>query len=79
MVNETSSQANIVRILPLLGISEKSVFSDVRRFPRVHDMRKAKFRTDLNAMDLNPIQRVFRAMTCRSFEDTGSGLECTCT
>ena len=26
-------------------------------------MRKAKFRTDLNAMHLNPIQRVFRAMT----------------
>lgn len=54
MVNETSSQANIVRILTLRGISEKRMFSDARRFPSVHDRRKAKFRTDLNAMDLNP-------------------------
>ena len=33
MGNEMSSQANIVRMLKLLGISEKSVFSDVKRFP----------------------------------------------
>ena len=39
MGNEMSSQANIVRMLKLLGISEKSVFSDVKRFPSVDDRR----------------------------------------
>ena len=63
MGNEMSSQANIVRMLKLLGISEKTVFSDVKRFPSVDDRRKAKFRTDLNAIAFHPIQRVFRAMT----------------
>ena len=63
MRNEMSSQANIVFMLKLLGISEKSVLSDVKRFPSVHDRRKAKFRTDLNATAFHPIQRVFRAMT----------------
>ena len=63
MGNEMSSQANIVRMLKLLGVSEKSVFSDVKRFPSVDDRRKAKFRTDLNATAFHPIQRVFRAMT----------------
>ena len=62
MGNEMSSQANIVRMLKLL-ISEKSVFSDVKRFPSVDDRRKAKFRTDLNATAFHQIQRVFRAMT----------------
>ena len=50
-------------MLKMLGISEKSVFSDVKRFPSVDDRRKAKFRTDLNATAFHPIQRVFRAMT----------------
>ena len=63
MGNEISSQANIVRMLTLLGISEKSVFSDVRRFPSVDDRRKAKYRNDLNATAFQSIQRVFRAMT----------------
>ena len=63
MGNEMSSQANIVRMLKLLGISENCVFSDVKRFPSVDDRRKAKFRTDLNATAFHPIQRVFRAMT----------------
>ena len=58
-----SSQANIVRMLKLLGTTEKSVFSDVMRFPSVDDRRKAKFRTDFNATAFHPIQRVFRAMT----------------
>ena len=77
MGNETSSQANIVRMLKLLGISENSVFSDVKRFPSVDDRRKAKFRTDLNATAFHPIQRVFRAMTaCRNSEDATSSLAC---
>eukprot|EP00731_Ephydatia_muelleri_P029892 Em0021g415a len=57
------TQANIVRMLKLLGMSEKSVFSDVKRFPSVDDRRKAKFRNDLNATAFHSIQRVFRAMT----------------
>ena len=57
------TQANIVRMLKLLGMSEKSVFSDVKRFPSVDDRRNAKFRNDLNATAFHPIQRVFRAMT----------------
>ena len=57
------TQANIVRMLKLLGMSEKSVFSDVKRFPSVDDRRKAKFRNDLNATAFHLIQRVFRAMT----------------
>ena len=57
------TQANIVRMLKLLGMSEKSVFSDVKRFLSVDDRRKAKFRNDLNATAFHPIQRVFRAMT----------------
>ena len=50
------TQANIVRMLKLLGMSEKSVFSDVKRFPSVDDRRKAKFRNDLNATAFHPIQ-----------------------
>ena len=59
MGNEMSSQANVVRMLKLLGISENSVFSDVKRFPSVDDRRKAKFRTDLNATAFHPTQRVW--------------------
>eukprot|EP00731_Ephydatia_muelleri_P004817 Em0002g993a len=61
-ISPRAGTANIVRMLKLL-ISEKSVFSDVKRFPSVDDRRKANFRTDLNATAFHPIQRVFRAMT----------------